>query len=199
MLLTLSMGHNSNLKFKTNKDLVNYLQRNNFLGSNNVQSVFERYPRHKFMSLDENTPPGFELTPEPVNLKPGVDLSSSMMQSIILSICEIVFMVEDKSKTSINAIVDVGCANGFLSFGVSDILNNYNFEKRPSIVGIDLDEDAIKNAIYLQSEVYAEKSIKFIPLSFEDLNNSSRLGIKNNDFIIFGFALEKSDLIAKLY
>ena len=74
------------------------------------------------MSLDTDLKKSQVVTSEPVMLKPGVDLTSSMMQSIILSICEIAIKVEYKNNSAMNSIVDVGCANGFLSFGISHIL-----------------------------------------------------------------------------
>ena len=41
MLLTLSMGHQSSNQFQSNQQIVNYLQKNNFIGSSIIQSVFE--------------------------------------------------------------------------------------------------------------------------------------------------------------
>jgi SAM-dependent methyltransferase len=195
MLLTLSIGHTSNLTFSHNSDLTAYLKMNNFVGSPHIEQIFSKYERRLFMGLSP-ADPSTKLTPEAFNLKPGVDLTSSMMQSIFLSLSEIVL----KTDQGIKNVVDLGCANGFLTFGLSEIVKQ-NFsaaENYPKVYGFDSDPDAISSALALK-EFFKDDLVKFMPMKFEEFAASSKIGIKNGHFLCFGFALTRMDLLSKVY
>lgn len=208
MLISLSMGHSQDQTFKSNTELTTYLKQNNFLASSNIEEIFNKHSRNHFTSLEicetEPTPldsknhksNNFELTSEAVNLKNGVDLTSPMMQGIMLSLAEIIMQSDPK----ICRIVDIGCANGFLGFGFKEIIDiqDLNLEQKTpiKIIGIDSDEAAIKKAEDLKN-LFGATNIEFVSINFEEF--VEQFGVKSHNFFCFGFGVERSDIIARIY
>ena len=203
MQISLSMGQNNNKEiFKTNKDLIESLQKKKFITSECIEHIFTKLKREQFSTLEHkndsdqiNGKNEIMLNAEAVNLKKNVDLTSSMMQAIMLSLVEIIL----KSDNNIKKIHDIGCANGFLTFGILEILNFFDTEnsKKIDVFGIDQDDDAINCANILKKKLnFEEKKITFLNRSFEGIDSSKQ--ISSNNQVVLGFGVEKKDILARI-
>lgn len=70
-------------------------------------------------------------------------------------------------------------------------------QKTPiKIIGIDSDEAAIKKAEDLKN-LFGATNIEFVSINFEEF--VEQFGVKSHNFFCFGFGVERSDIIARIY
>lgn len=186
MLVTLSLNDPSK-KFGSNEALVSYLESVNLVTNKEVKDYLRLHDRRLFVSS-----PDYSLTPSP--LRDGVSVSSIMMQAAILDTVTAVLRSMPQNKKL--KILDVGCANGFLTFGSMYLCNqiipvNYDDQScNTEVVGIDIDEQSIQQANDLKNKLGITKANFGVSEFFSFIESQKDLSL-----IIFGVGIQYSELL----
>lgn len=190
MLVSLSISHLKG-QFDSSDALVSYLQSTKLVSDPKVQEFFRTHARTEFTR--ENT---FGL--HSAKLKQGVEVTNPAMQAVLLDTVAAVLQSTAGTQQALYKAVDAGCANGFLTLGMSYLLRairkvHSHQQEQPFVVyGIDVDRDAILQAMQLQTKFQFDlQNTVFSKMNAFELFEQH----KSFDLIVFGMGVTRADLL----
>lgn len=187
MLISLSLSHLEDKEFDSNREMTNYLRNQNLISDSKVAEFFEEYDRKIFTAKTAD----YSLSPFKIGPK-GVEITNPMMQAVMLDIAASCFRAEAVSKRK---VLDIGCCNGFLSFGMVHLLSGSRPDDSFKVQGVDVDEASISEAYRIKAEHFGGSgNPEFGHLDFLEMLEVE----KDFTTLVFGVGVTKSDIMSCL-
>lgn len=199
MLISLSLSHQEG-SLSSASALVPHLQSLSVLSSPEIISFFHSHPRSLFME-ESKALSLCAVRMEGLGEEVGVEITNPAMQAVMLEIGGRAIRHIQGSKQL--SILDVGCANGFLTFGLASLAQALCPDTPSSVTGIDICPEIIEDALRIKTTLLEKQVIKsessskihFGTSSFNPFLETSR----NHDLILFGIGVSRAEIINTLW